>query len=101
MIVTGGSNKVVVLCTHHLNVQGIVVIYHRCIDTNESLELSRVYFSIDQAETVASISVEAGCYHVAVFGVTAEYRIEESPANVTRITVYNGKPCSFAAPCDH
>ena len=93
VIVTAGPTKRIILCTHHKNVQGIVVIYHQCADTNKNLELSTVHFNtrVGQNETMASVSVEAGCYHVAVFGVSAEYRVEESPAKVVQITVYNGK----------
>ena len=97
VIVTAKSNKLIISCTHDLSTLAIVVIYHHCVNANETLELSTIVFNANGNQTEASIGITSGCYHIAVFGVTPEYRIEESPTKVDciTVTVYNGKLAAY------
>ena len=77
------TNVLTVSSILHPKAQGMVVIYHQCIYANESVVMSSICVSSNENQTaVVSIHVNADCYHVAVFGVTADYSIEESPAAV-------------------
>ena len=89
MIITTTTNKLIVSSTFHCDAQGIVIIYHQCI---ESIILSTVHHSVtsNQNQTITSVGVDPGCYHVAVFGLTMEYRAEEMPAEVSCVRVNNG-----------
>lgn len=94
MIIKTTTNKLIISSTLHCDAQGIVVIYHRCIE-NKSVILSTVHHSSitsNQNQTIISVEsdVDAGCYHVAVFGLTMEYRVEEMPVKVACVRVSNG-----------
>ena len=84
---TLGDKFVISLRTVSQNTQGIVVIYHECNENNNSLVLSTAYFNSYENDTMVTIDVKPGCYHVAIFGVTGAYRVEESSAKVVCIHV--------------
>ena len=88
MIVSTLENKLVVsLKTVTLGITGIIIIYHECNENNKSLILSTAYFNSYGNHTVVTIDVKPGCYHVAIFGVTEGYKVEESSAKVVCINV--------------
>ena len=87
MVITVSTNRLIISSTFYRNTQGLVVIYHPCIENNENIAVSSLHISLVQNKTITSIDVDAGCYHVAVFGVTAEYSSKESPASVARVRV--------------
>ena len=87
--ITAITNRLIISSTFYQNTaQGLVIIYHQCIENNKNLTVSSVHVSLNhQNQTVMSIDVDAGCYHVAVFGITAEYSSEEPPASVVCVRV--------------
>lgn len=90
---TLGNKLVVSLRTVSQNTQGIVVIYHECNENRKSLILSTAYFNSHKNDTVVTIDVKPGCYHVAIFVVTGGYRVEDSPAKVICVNV--GDSCKL------
>lgn len=98
LTVSSVGNKLVISPrTVSQNAQGIIVIYHECNGNNNSLILSTAYLNINsfKNDTMVTINVKPGCYHIAIFGVTGGYRVEESAAKVVCINV--GGSCKSVA----
>ena len=90
---TIGNKLVISLGTVSQSTQGIIVIYHKCNENSKSLILSTAYFNSHENDTMVTINVRPGCYHVAIFGVTRGYRVEESSTKVACVNV--GSSCKF------
>ena len=84
---TLGNKLIISLGTVSRSTQGITVIYHECNENSKSLILSTAYFNSHKNDTMVTINVRPGCYHVAIFGVTYGYRVEESLAKVACVNV--------------
>lgn len=99
LAVSSMGNKLVISPrTVSQNAQGIIVIYHECTGNNNSLILSTAYLNFINSfknDTMVTINVKPGCYHIAIFGVTGGYRVEESAAKVVCINV--GGSCKLVA----
>ena len=82
------ENKLVILLKRvDENTQGIIVIYHECSENSKNLILSTAYFNCYENHTMVTVNIKPGCYHVAIFGVTEGYTVEESSAKVVCIDV--------------